>query len=65
MSTTDCQGTWEHPRALADGTVEVLTCTGCGDITATFRFRGYSFPKGATERQILTTIWAATGRSVA
>jgi len=65
MSAADCQGTWEHPRALADGTVEVLSCTGCGEHLVTYRGRGYDFPKGATERQILTTIWAAVGRSIA
>jgi len=65
MAALDCQGSWNATSYLADDTVEVSTCSGCGEMLAVYRSRGYDFPAGSTERTILTTIWAAVGRSVA
>lgn len=63
--TNDCAGAWSSQVPLADGTVMVTTCDGCGERMAIYRHRGFDFPAGADERTILTAIWAAVGRSVA
>jgi hypothetical protein len=62
---TDCTGTWGAGRSLADDTVDVSVCDGCGEMLAIYRSLGYHFPPHSSERTILTTIWTAVGRSVA
>jgi len=61
---TDCQGTWCDHAYLADDTIPVQRCNGCGELLAIHRGRGFHFDAGTTERTILTTIWEAFGRSV-
>ena len=63
MPTTDCQGTWRDHAYLADETVPVQRCDGCGELLAIYRGRGFHFEPGTDERTILVTIWQAFGRS--